>query len=120
MSVPVPGDNHPVVALFAPVLAGERPSVFQAPIPPVLTAASALDPDPYGPEIAVLTFTAERAAQSLYPEYGSYVWRIWKDQYGRHVTEPRAEWVENPLAFTHGEWNPPKRRTKPTRLYHPW
>lgn len=103
---PVPGDNHPAVTDFAPVLREDRPYLFRVAVPPKLSATNAPNSAVMAPDSQVLEFTAERAAQSLYPEYGHYTWLVWRDQYGRHVTEPKATWVENPQGFMYGEWNP--------------
>jgi hypothetical protein len=106
---PVPGQNHPAVEhLSRSIRAYTDRDIVLAYVPQeaAVRAYEAVDVSPVYEPPPLLQFRRQRAAQSLYPEYGSYVWYVWTDQYGRFVTDDEAVWWENPQAIALPEWNP--------------
>jgi hypothetical protein len=102
---PAPGNDHPAVAQYRrTVLAYDRDHV-RVPVPSGPSWRCDVD----GPTFPhVLEFDRHRAAQSLYPEYGTYVWPVWTDQHGRSIVG-EAVWLDNPAAVALPEWNPEVR-----------
>ena len=101
---PVPGDDHPALTDYRrTVIAHADRGVDHVRVAIPSVPSYRYDAD--GPTFPhVLEFDQHRAAQSLYPEYGTYVWRIWTDQHGRSIVD-EAEWLDNPSAVDLPEWN---------------
>jgi len=118
MDTPVPGQNHPAVVQYRHGIQYARHGVFRVAVAPVLSMAEFLGPVSE-PSYKTLEFTSQKAAQSLYPEYGYYVWNVWTDQHGRFLTDERAEWQENPNTVTLPVWNPPAPKAWPVKVLTP-
>lgn len=103
--IPLPGTCHPAYADLAETIRTEGMIVDAVKVPFLAGLVSAEPTEPQ-PNFATHTLTRQRGYQTLYPEYGAYIWDYWVDELGRGVASEKAEWVENPMAITLPEWNP--------------
>lgn len=92
-SPPLPGEVHPAYA--------DRANVIRSFSQPRGHLAIATDNG-----VSQITLERKKAAQSLYPKYGFYVWHFWVDEFGRYIAEEDVVWKESPDAILQPEWNP--------------
>lgn len=62
--------------------------------------------DPWTAGLRVRSVQRRVLQQSLYPEYGAWVWEAWEDPDGYVCPSWTLRWVATPGAWTRPEWNP--------------
>lgn len=92
--LPMPNTAHPALAQYAEMVRGVDRAEYAVRLPVVRRITATFDPQPFPTDAALAALTLQRRkAAAPAPFVGDprrdmacYTWRVWTDDYGRHIT----------------------------------